>query len=47
MDRKSLDEKFKVIALRLAAKAKGWTSPNPMVRAILLLNSAVSNSDEI
>ncbi|MGE5174393.1 MAG: bifunctional diaminohydroxyphosphoribosylaminopyrimidine deaminase/5-amino-6-(5-phosphoribosylamino)uracil reductase RibD [Betaproteobacteria bacterium] len=37
----SLDEKYMRIALRLAGKAKGRTSPNPMVGAVVMKNGNV------
>lgn len=36
MTNKSLDEKYMALALRLAAKARGRTSPNPMVGAVVV-----------
>lgn len=38
---KSLDEKYMRMALRLAEKAKGRTSPNPMVGAVVVKNGHV------
>ncbi len=38
---RSIDEKYMAMALRLAAKAKGRTSPNPMVGAVVVKNGAV------
>jgi diaminohydroxyphosphoribosylaminopyrimidine deaminase/5-amino-6-(5-phosphoribosylamino)uracil reductase len=38
---KSLDEKYMGMALRLAAKARGRTSPNPMVGAVVVANGKV------
>jgi diaminohydroxyphosphoribosylaminopyrimidine deaminase/5-amino-6-(5-phosphoribosylamino)uracil reductase len=38
MTLKPLDEKFMHMALRLAAKARGRTSPNPMVGAVVVKN---------
>src|SRR5512144_1741104 len=37
----SLDEKYMRMALRLAARAKGRTSPNPMVGAVVVKNGKV------
>lgn len=37
----SLDEKYMRMALRLAEKARGRTSPNPMVGALVVKNGAV------
>jgi diaminohydroxyphosphoribosylaminopyrimidine deaminase/5-amino-6-(5-phosphoribosylamino)uracil reductase len=36
MNRKSIDEKYMRMALRLAEKARGRTSPNPMVGAVVV-----------
>lgn len=41
MNQKALDEKYMRMALRLAAKARGRTSPNPMVGAVLVKNGRV------
>jgi len=41
MNLKSLDEKYMNMALRLAAKARGRTSPNPMVGAVVVKNNRV------
>jgi len=38
---KSLDEKYMRMALRLAEKAKGHTSPNPMVGAVIVKNGRI------
>jgi diaminohydroxyphosphoribosylaminopyrimidine deaminase/5-amino-6-(5-phosphoribosylamino)uracil reductase len=38
---KSLDEKYMSMALRLAAQARGRTSPNPMVGAVVVKNGRV------
>lgn len=38
---KSLDEKYMYMALRLAEKARGRTSPNPMVGAVIVKNGHV------
>jgi diaminohydroxyphosphoribosylaminopyrimidine deaminase/5-amino-6-(5-phosphoribosylamino)uracil reductase len=38
---RSLDEKYMAMALRLAAKAMGRTSPNPMVGAVVVKNGRV------
>lgn len=38
---KSLDEKYMAMALRLAEKARGRTSPNPMVGAVVVKNGRV------
>ena len=38
---KSFDEKYMCMALRLAEKAKGRTSPNPMVGAVVVKNGHV------
>lgn len=38
---KSLDEKYMAMALRLAAKAAGRTSPNPLVGAVVVKNGRV------
>lgn len=43
----TLDEKYVRMVLRLTEKARGRTSPNPIVMAILLLNFAVPNGGEI
>ena len=45
MDNLDIDERY--MARRVAVKARGRTSPTPMVMAILLLNSVVPNRDEI
>src|SRR3990172_5487909 len=37
----TLDEKYMRIALRLAEKAKGRTSPNPMVGAVVVKNGKI------
>src|SRR5512144_2446935 len=37
----SLDEKYMRMALRLAARARGRTSPNPMVGAVVVKNGRV------
>ena len=36
-----LDEKYMLMALRLAEKARGWTSPNPMVGAVVVKDNRV------
>jgi diaminohydroxyphosphoribosylaminopyrimidine deaminase/5-amino-6-(5-phosphoribosylamino)uracil reductase len=41
MTAQSTDEKYMAMALRLAAKAAGRTSPNPMVGAVVVKNGAV------
>ena len=41
MNLKSLDEKYMRLALRLAEKARGRTSPNPMVGAVVVKNGTV------
>jgi diaminohydroxyphosphoribosylaminopyrimidine deaminase/5-amino-6-(5-phosphoribosylamino)uracil reductase len=41
MAQQSTDEKYMAMALRLAAKAKGRTSPNPMVGAVVVKNGKV------
>lgn len=41
MSQQSLDEKYMSMALRLAAKARGRTSPNPMVGAVVVRNNRV------
>ena len=41
MSLQSPDEKYMRMALRLAEKAKGRTSPNPMVGALLVKNGRV------
>jgi len=41
MDLKSIDIKYMRMALRLAGKARGRTSPNPMVGAIVVKNGKV------
>jgi diaminohydroxyphosphoribosylaminopyrimidine deaminase/5-amino-6-(5-phosphoribosylamino)uracil reductase len=41
MTKQSLDEKYMRTALRLAAKANGRTSPNPMVGAVVVKNGKV------
>src|SRR5450759_3948337 len=41
MNLKSLDEKYMRMALRLAEKAKGRTSPNPMVGAVVVKGGKV------
>ncbi len=41
MSQKSPDERFMRMALRLAAKARGRTSPNPMVGAVVVKNGKV------
>lgn len=41
MNKHSLDEKYMRMALRLAEKARGWTSPNPMVGAVVVKNGNV------
>jgi diaminohydroxyphosphoribosylaminopyrimidine deaminase/5-amino-6-(5-phosphoribosylamino)uracil reductase len=41
MNLKSFDEKYMRMALRLAAKAKGRTSPNPMVGAVVVKGGKV------
>jgi diaminohydroxyphosphoribosylaminopyrimidine deaminase/5-amino-6-(5-phosphoribosylamino)uracil reductase len=41
MTKQSLDEKYMRMALRLAAKARGRTSPNPMVGAVVVKNGKV------
>jgi diaminohydroxyphosphoribosylaminopyrimidine deaminase/5-amino-6-(5-phosphoribosylamino)uracil reductase len=41
MNLKSIDEQYMRIALRLAAKARGRTSPNPMVGAVVVKNGKV------
>lgn len=41
MNHKSFDEKYMRMALRLAAKARGRTSPNPMVGAVVVKNGRV------
>ncbi len=41
MNQQSLDEKYMRMALRLAAKARGRTSPNPMVGALVVRNGVV------
>ncbi len=41
MNLKSLDEKYMRIALRLAEKARGRTSPNPMVGAVVVKDGKV------
>jgi diaminohydroxyphosphoribosylaminopyrimidine deaminase/5-amino-6-(5-phosphoribosylamino)uracil reductase len=38
---RSLDEKYMAMALRLAEKARGRTSPNPMVGAVVVKNGRV------
>jgi len=38
---RNIDEKYMRMALRLAAKAKGRTSPNPMVGAVVVKNGTV------
>ena len=38
---KNIDEKYMRMALRLAAKSKGRTSPNPMVGAVVVKNGTV------
>ena len=41
MTQQSLDEKYMRMALRLAEKAKGRTSPNPMVGAVVVKGDKV------
>ncbi len=41
MNLKSLDEKYMRMALRLAEKARGRTSPNPMVGAVVVKGGKV------
>jgi diaminohydroxyphosphoribosylaminopyrimidine deaminase / 5-amino-6-(5-phosphoribosylamino)uracil reductase len=41
MIQQSLDEKYMRMALKLAAKAKGRTSPNPMVGAVVVKNGKI------
>ncbi len=41
MAKRSIDEKYMAMALRLAAKAKGRTSPNPMVGAVVVKDGKV------
>ncbi len=41
MPKQSIDEKYMAMALRLAAKARGRTSPNPMVGAVVVKNGKV------
>jgi diaminohydroxyphosphoribosylaminopyrimidine deaminase/5-amino-6-(5-phosphoribosylamino)uracil reductase len=41
MNKQSLEEKYMRVALRLAAKAKGRTSPNPMVGAVVVKSGRV------
>lgn len=41
MHLKSLDEKYLRVALRLAAKARGRTSPNPLVGAVVVKDGTV------
>lgn len=41
MSQKSPDEKYMRMALRLAAKARGRTSPNPLVGAVVVKNGRV------
>jgi diaminohydroxyphosphoribosylaminopyrimidine deaminase/5-amino-6-(5-phosphoribosylamino)uracil reductase len=41
MNQKLMDEKYMRMALRLAAKAKGRTSPNPMVGAVVVKSGKV------
>ncbi len=41
MNKQSLDEKYMRMALRLAEKAKGRTSPNPMVGAVAVKNGKI------
>jgi diaminohydroxyphosphoribosylaminopyrimidine deaminase/5-amino-6-(5-phosphoribosylamino)uracil reductase len=41
MSQQSLDEKYMRVALRLAARAKGGTSPNPMVGAVVVKDGRV------
>jgi diaminohydroxyphosphoribosylaminopyrimidine deaminase/5-amino-6-(5-phosphoribosylamino)uracil reductase len=41
MTQQSLDEKYMRMALRLAEKAKGRTSPNPMVGAVVVKNGKI------
>lgn len=41
MLKKAFDEKYMAMALRLAAKAAGRTSPNPMVGAVVVKNGRV------
>ncbi len=41
MDPKSLDEKYMRMALRLAAKARGRTSPNPLVGAVVVKDGTI------
>jgi len=41
MNQRLIDEKYMRMALRLAAKAKGRTSPNPMVGAVIVKNGKV------
>lgn len=41
MLKRAIDEKYMAIALRLAAKAAGRTSPNPMVGAVVVKNGRV------
>ncbi len=41
MNQQSLDEKYVRMALRLAEKARGRTSPNPMVGAVVVKNGRV------
>lgn len=44
MNQRSLDEKYMRMALRLAAKARGRTSPNPMVGAVVVKGGRVISS---
>ncbi len=41
MTKQPLDEKYMRMALRLAEKARGRTSPNPMVGAVVVKNGKV------
>ena len=41
MSKHTLDEKYMGMALRLAEKARGRTSPNPMVGAVVVKNGKV------
>ncbi len=41
MKQQTLDEQYMRVALRLAAKARGRTSPNPMVGAVVVKNGAI------
>ena len=45
MTARTTDEQYMALALDLARKGAGWTSPNPMVGAVIVKDGAYTSAD--